>query len=221
MNQEKRLSELNDRYTNLTYLDRLKLLFDEFDAEDILVTTSFGSTSIALLHLIHKVRPDHPIYLINTGYLFKETHEYKKYLTEEFGLNLTEVHPNKRSHEFTQKYKVWEGNPDSCCFINKVEPMRELKRAHKIWVSGLLRFQNENRAKKQIFGQQGNLWKFHPILDMTQEDLHLYRSIYELPAHPLAFKGYGSIGCVQCTKKGVGRRGRWEGKTKSECGLHI
>lgn len=214
-------NDLNSKYGNLTYIDRLKLLFSEFDPSKILVTTSFGSTSIVLLHLINKVAPGHPIHLINTGYLFQETLLYKQQLIEEFGLNVIDVHPKKRSHEFSSKHKVWENNPDFCCFINKVEPLRDLKQAHQIWVSGLLRFQNENRSGKQFFEMQGDLLKFHPILDMSGDDLNLYRSIYELPAHPLSFKGYGSIGCVHCTKKGTGRQGRWEGTSKTECGIHL
>lgn len=216
-----KLTELNTRYGNLTYLDRLKLVFEEFDPEKILVTTSFGSTSVLLLHLINKVKPGHPIYLINTGYLFEETLQYKQQLIDALGLNVVDIRPAERSHAFTSKHRVWEGNPDFCCFINKVEPMRELKSKHEVWISGLLRFQNENRAQKELFEYQQGLLKCHPIIDMSNEDVNLYRSIYELPAHPLAYQGYGSIGCVHCTKKGSGRDGRWKGKAKTECGLHI
>lgn len=221
MKNPSRLSELNDRYVNLTYLDRLKMIFDEFDPGKILVTTSFGSTSVALLHMVNKVRPGHPIHLINTGYLFEETHQYKQQLIDGLGLHVVDVFPNERSHQFTQEHRVWEGNPDFCCFINKVEPMNALKKGKEVWISGLLRFQNANRAGKGIFEESGSLLKFHPIIDMSQEDLNLYRTIYELPAHPLQYKGYGSIGCVQCTKKGVGREGRWQDSQKTECGLHV
>ncbi len=219
MNQ--RLIELNNKYENLTYLDRLKALFEEFDPAKVLVTTSFGSSSVVLLHLINKVAPGHPVYLINTGYLFQETLAYKQQLIDQFDLNIVDVNPRKSSHDFTTKYRVWEGNSDFCCFINKVEPMNELKIGKDVWVSGLLRFQNENRADKQLFEASRGLYKFHPIIDMGAEDMNLYRTIYELPAHPLHYSGYGSIGCVQCTKKGKGRDGRWQGQEKSECGLHL
>ena len=217
----RRLTELNDKYENLTYLDRLKALFEEFDPEKILVTTSFGGSSIVLLHLINKVAPRHPIHLIDTGYLFKDTHDYKQRLIDKLDLNIIDVHPRERSHDFTTKYRVWEGNSDFCCFINKVEPMNELKRGKDVWISGLLRFQNANRADKRLFETSKDLLKFHPIIDMGPEDLNLYRTIYELPTHPLQYEGYGSIGCVHCTKKGKGREGRWQGEEKSECGLHV
>ena len=215
------LSELIDKYENLTYLDRLKALFEEFDPERILVTTSFGGSSVVLLHLINKVAPRHPIHLIDTGYLFKETHRYKEQLISQFDLNIVNVKPRRSSHEFTNKYRVWEGHSDFCCFINKVEPMNELKKGKDIWISGLLRFQNAKRADKKLFERSNELLKFHPIIDMGPEDLNLYRTIYELPTHPLQYEGYGSLGCVHCTKKGKGREGRWQGQEKSECGLHV
>lgn len=215
------LDILSARYTNLTYADRVKLLFDEFDPDKILVTTSFGSTSAVLLHMINKVKPNHPIYLINTGYLFEETLHYRDLLIRDYGLNVVDVHPAPKSHQFTSDLQVWKGNPDFCCFINKVEPMNQLKKGKDVWVSGLLRFQNANRAQKQLFEQSRDIVKFYPILDMTQEDLNLYRMIYELPTHPLLFQGYGSIGCTHCTEKGIGREGRWQGQQKTECGLHV
>lgn len=221
MEGKSRLHKLNARYGTLTVQDRLKQVFEEFDPGKILVTTSFGGTSIVLLHLINKISPGHPIYLINTGYLFEETQQYKQYLRDEMGLNIIEIHPHKRSHQFTTEYKVWQGNPDFCCFINKVEPLRPLKKAHDVWISGLLKYQNENRSAKQLFEQQDHLLKFYPILDMTAEEVALYQTIYELPLHPLAVQGYGSIGCIQCTKKGSGREGRWQGTAKTECGLHV
>ncbi|MEQ8471605.1 MAG: phosphoadenylyl-sulfate reductase [Marinoscillum sp.] len=215
------LTDINDQYTNLTYLDRLKLLFKEFDPGKILVTTSFGNSSVVLLHMINKVQPRHPIHLINTGYLFTETLEYKELLINQYDLNIVDVRPNLQKHQVTKDHRLWESNSDLCCQINKVDPMSSLKSGKDVWVSGVLRFQNANRADMRIFEEKADILNFHPIIDMSQEDLNLYRTIYELPAHPLSFRGYGSIGCVQCTKKGVGRTGRWEGEQKTECGLHL
>jgi phosphoadenosine phosphosulfate reductase len=46
-----------------------------------------------------------------------------------------------------------------------------------------------------------------------------------LPRHPLAAKGFPSIGCLPCTspvKPGEDERaGRWRGRGKVECGIHL
>ncbi|MDC1142196.1 phosphoadenosine phosphosulfate reductase, partial [Planctomycetota bacterium] len=46
---------------------------------------------------------------------------------------------------------------------------------------------------------------------------------YGLPQHPLAHQGYASIGCGPCTAPSNAdeRDGRWAGKSKTECGLHL
>lgn len=212
---------LNSRYEKYSFMDRLQKLFDEFDEDEILVSSSFGSTSSILLHQLGKVAPHHPVYFINTGYLFKETVQYKEKLQDLLGLeNIIEVGPNPVKHDFTDQNKTYQTNQDLCCFINKVEPMAALKKDKHFWVSGIFRHQNENRASLNIFEPKDNLFKFHPIIDMSKEDVQLYMEVYDLPKHALNYQGYGSIGCTHCTAKGDDREGRWLNSNKTECGLH-
>lgn len=136
-------------------------------------------------------------------------------------LNLTEVLPEVWKNEFTQKDKTWTKDQDLCCSINKVEPMDKLKEGKKIWISGLLSYQNKHRKSLDIFEEKGGLIKFYPIIDVTKEELLSYYEKNKLPKHPLESQGYSSIGCAQCTVKGEGREGRWSNSSKSECGLHL
>ncbi|MEM9329394.1 MAG: phosphoadenosine phosphosulfate reductase family protein, partial [Bacteroidota bacterium] len=146
----KELEKLNAKYEPLTFQDRVQQLFQDFAPEEILVTTSLGSTSSILLHLLSKVAPDHPIYLINTGYLFEETLRHKEHVATKLGINIVDVHPAANKHQFTEENKTWQFNNELCCFVNKVDPMNKLREGKKIWISGLLRFQNENRRHLQI-----------------------------------------------------------------------
>jgi len=215
------LNKLNATYEPLTFQDRVEQLFKDFKPEEILITTSLGSTSSILLHLLSKVAPDHPIYLINTGYLFDETLRHKEHVAKKLNINIVDVHPSENKHQFTQENVTWEFNSDLCCFVNKIDPMNKLKEGKKIWISGLLRFQNENRRHLQIFHQHRDIVKFHPIIDMKQEDVGLYHQVFDLPVNSLFYQGYGSIGCYHCTARGEGREGRWLNTNKNECGLHL
>ena len=58
-----------------------------------------------------------------------------------------------------------------------------------------------------------------PILQYSE--IEKYVNYFNIPPHPMVGKGYESIGCTHCTAKGQGRNGRWSGKSKTECGLHI
>ncbi len=214
------LDVLNKDFEGLGAADRLTKVFEAFDSDKVLMTSSFGATSIILLHMLSKVKPEHPIYFIDTGYLFDETRRYKEELTKRLNLNIIDVRARDNHHRFTHENQTWKYTSDLCCFINKVGPTEKLKEGKDVWISGLLRYQNANREKLRIFEQRGDILKFHPIIDMTEEEVQTYCLIYELPLNPLVYQGYGSIGCTNCTAKGEGREGRWLNSSKTECGLH-
>ena len=212
------IEELNIRYKTMSPSERLIALFAEFD--DVLFTSSFGTTAAYLLHLIPSVKLNQEVFFLDTTYHFEETIAYKDKLVEQFNLNLTEILPEQWKNEFTKKDQTWTKDQDLCCSINKVEPMDKLKEGKKIWISGLLGYQNKHRKDLPIFEQKGDLIKFYPIIDVTEEEVEAYYKKHHIPKHPLQDQGYSSIGCAQCTVKGEGRAGRWNNTSKTECGLH-
>jgi len=213
------IQELNSKYKKLSPPQRIVELFQDF--EGILYTSSFGTTAAYLLHLVTSVRPEQEVFFLDTTYHFKETIDYKEQLTEQLQLNLTEVLPEAWKNEFTQKDKTWTKDQDLCCSINKVEPMDKIKEGKKIWISGLLGYQNKHRKDLPIFEEKNGMIKFYPIIDVAEEEVQAYYKDHEIPKHPLENQGYSSIGCAQCTVKGQGREGRWTNTSKSECGLHL
>lgn len=215
-----KLKELNLQFEHLPFHERLKELYNHFDESEVLVTSSFGTSAVFLLHLISRFHPTQKIHFIDTNYHFPETLAYKEQLTRRFGLSVVPVLPHAGSAAFTQEEKTWETDPNLCCTVNKVLPLAEVKSAHQVWISGLMSYQNPFRQSLKIFEQQNEIIKFHPLIDTTEEEVKRYLSYYNLPEHPLLKEGYGSVGCTHCTEKGEGRMGRWKGNNKSECGLH-
>lgn len=215
------VKEANETFKSLSFEERIAALFEQNAAKDILVTSSFGATSSILLYMINKVKPGHPIHFLDTSFHFKETLHYKKQLTEQLGLNIINVKAQQNKNRFTNENETWKYNQDLCCFINKVEPLNQLKNSFKIWISGLMAYQNANRQNINIFESKPDQIKFHPLIDMTSSEASLYQLIHGLPAHPLLNKGYDSIGCSHCTKKGTARSGRWADNPKTECGIHL
>lgn len=212
---------LNERYAPLHFEERIKLLYQEYSPEEVLVTSSFAATSAYFLHIISRIQPKQKIAFINTGYHFPETLEYKKFLSEKFGLESFDVKAEDWKHQFTVNDKTYENDPDFCCSINKVEPLDAIKPNYKIWVSSLMRWQTDHRAGLAIFEERRGIIKFNPMIDVTREQRDAYIREHDLPFHPLVAQGYSSIGCTHCTVKGEGRAGRWVDKPKTECGLHL
>lgn len=215
------IKQLNETYRKLSPEQRIKQLYEDFDQEDIMLTSSFAATSALLLKLFSDANKSQKIYFIDTGYHFKETLIYKDYLEKLYELNVEDIRADDWKHEFTTKDKTWTKDPNYCCSINKVEPLEKIKENYSIWVSGLMAWQSDHRSTLDIFEERNGIVKFYPLLDLTQEDRDNYISSHHLPFHPLKSKGYFSIGCEHCTKPGKDRDGRWNNNPKTECGLHL
>ena len=215
------LNNLNKVYNKLTPKQRISKLYEDFNADEIMLTSSFAASSAMLLKLFSDVNKNQLIYFIDTRYHFKETLIYKEYLTKLYGLNVKHVKAEKFKHDNTKVNKTWINNPNLCCDINKVQPLDKLKLNYKIWVSGLMKWQSNSRSTLNIFEERNRIVKFYPLLDVSQEERSLFIKEHRLPFHPLISKGYFSIGCEQCTQPGEGRLGRWNNNPKTECGLHL
>jgi phosphoadenosine phosphosulfate reductase len=215
------IAALNRRYAPLAFEERIRQLYLDFDPAKVLVTSSFAATSAYFLHIISRIRPDQVISFVDTGFHFRETVQYRDFLAGLYGLKVADVKAEDWKHQFTVADRTWEKNPDFCCSINKVEPLEAIKPNYHVWVSSLMRWQTDHRAQMEIFEERRGILKFNPMIDVTREARDAYIREHDLPFHPLVAQGYASIGCTHCTVKGEGRSGRWEGKPKTECGLHL
>lgn len=214
VNKEKINRSLSSKITDA----RLAQVFNSFD--NVLFTSSFGTTSAVLLHMVSRIKPDCPIYFIDTGYHFNETLEYKERLTRLLDLNVVDLRPDPSRNMTTEVQQMWAKDPDKCCHINKVEPLRKVKQRYDVWMSGLIGYQNAYRQTLEIMEEKADIVKFYPLIDWNRTLVDEYIDGHGLPHHPLKEQGYHSVGCTHCTVPGVGRQGRWNTESKTECGLH-
>jgi phosphoadenosine phosphosulfate reductase len=194
---------------------------------DTVASSSFQTQSIPLLHMISEVAPEMKVLFVDTGFHFPETLAFQEQVADIFSLNVQVVRPQIMGEDFVKIYgPLYEEDPDTCCFQNKVVPIQnEIKNANA-WISGIRRDQTKNRKHSPVISQQPFLqvYKINPLVNWTYEDVNSYIDQHDLPRHPLWDKGYRSIGCAPCTapitENDYEREGRWPGITKAECGLH-
>ena len=121
----------------------------------------------------------------------------------------------------------WQADIEGCCQVRKVEPLARAIAGKQAWITGVRRADGPTRAGAPVAAYDigRGLVKVNPLATLTDDDMALYVQLYDLPAHPLADKGYASIGCWPCTRPvapGEDKRaGRWSGNAKTECGLHV
>jgi phosphoadenosine phosphosulfate reductase len=155
--------------------------------------------------------------------LFPQTYATWKQLEDRYGVKV-EVHQGMTLARQAELHgdELWNSDPDACCGIRKVEPLKEALSQVDAWISGLRRDQSPNRRKTQKlhWDKKHGLWKANPLADWTEKDVWRYISDNDVPYNELHDRGYASVGCTHCTLPGSGRAGRWAGTDKIECGLH-
>jgi phosphoadenosine phosphosulfate reductase len=221
LNSDRSSAALRELFEGYSTVNRLQKLYEIFSPDEVLVTSSFGTNAAYLLHLISRINPAQKIYFIDTGFHFKETMQYKKKLIKWLNLNVVEIHPDEADHKYAIENSLWQTDPDHCCHLNKTKPLGKIKTNFKVWISGLIKSQSEFRSSLRLFEDNDQVIKYHPLYDLEYSEIEKYVKYFKIPPHPLVGKGYESIGCTHCTAPGKGRNGRWSGKSKTECGLHI
>lgn len=194
----------------------------------IALVSSFGTESAILLHLVAQIDKDLPIVFLETGKLFPETLAYRDQLTALLGLtNVRSIKPSgAQLAAYDPDGRLWEKDPDLCCAIRKTNPLDEALEGFTAWITGRKRNQSSSRAALELqeIGADGRT-TINPLAFWSDAELENYFKAHNLPQHPLQAEGYSSIGCSTCTQKPLPgqdkRSGRWAGKAKTECGIHI
>lgn len=191
------------------------------------IVSSFGAESAVLLHIASRISKSIPVLFLDTGKLFGETKRYRDTLIERLGL--TDVRTLSPSDddlaEHDPKGHLWSSDTNRCCFIRKVMPLHRALEGFDAWASGRKRFQGGLRTNIDHFEFSDARTKVNPLALWTREDVKTYMALYDLPQHPLLSEGFSSIGCMPCTDRAGDdedpRAGRWKGRKKSECGIHL
>ncbi|MFC5525522.1 phosphoadenylyl-sulfate reductase [Rhodanobacter ginsengisoli] len=222
------LAALNASLAPLSAEQRVAWAFEHLPGEHVL-SSSFGAQAAVSLHMVTRQRPDIPVVLIDTGYLFPETYRFIDELTARLALNLKVYQsPLSPARMEARHGRLWEQGVtgiDRYNQLRKVEPMQralaELNAAS--WIAGLRRQQSRSRAVIDVLEQRNGRWKLHPLADWSDRDIGHYLTRHRLPYHPLWAQGYVSIGDRHTSH-------RWEPGMdaedtrffglKRECGLH-
>ena len=215
------------RFAGVAAADMLRELLTGELAGRIASVSSYGAESAVLLHMVAQIDRDVPVIFTNTQKMFGETLAYRDELSERLGLtDLRVFRPDPRLLAMKDATGMrWSYDPDGCCEIRKVEPLRRALAPFDAWISGRKGFQAGTRTAMPRFEEDEGRLKINPLADWNKAQLDGYFEEHDLPRHPLEAQGYLSIGCAPCTSKVKPgedpRAGRWRGWDKVECGIHV
>lgn len=194
------------------------------------LSSSFGIQSAVLLHLVTQIRPDIPVLLVDTGYLFPETYRFVESLRERLGLNLQVVSSDWTAARLEAVHgRLWEQGAEGLDRYNqlmKVDPMERALDELGVgtWFAGLRRQQSSSREDRPVVEKrEDGRYKVYPLIDWSNRDIHQYLVKHDLPYHPLWEEGYVSVGDWHTSRPLT--PGMSEEETRffglqRECGLH-
>jgi phosphoadenosine phosphosulfate reductase len=203
--------------------DVLEYLVDRFHPR-LYVACSFQKEASVIMDMLLRIEPSARFFTLDTDLLFEETHETWRALESKYDIEI-DVYRGISLDEQAARHgdALWAREPDKCCGIRKVTPLKRALSEVDAWVAGLRREQSSSRrsAKKIDWDLRHGLWKANPLADWTEREVWNYIARHDVPYNSLHDRGYPSIGCTHCTLPAEdGREGRWADADKTECGLH-
>ncbi len=197
--------------------------------KDVAIASGFGVEGMVLLDLAARVRPDFRVFTLDTEFLFPETYDLMDRVEKRYGIKVERVlspfSPEEQERQFGAA--LWSRDPDQCCGVRKVEPLKAKLKELRAWITAIRRDQTSSRAsaRKVEWDAKFQLLKINPIADWTSAMVWSHALKHNVPYNPLHDKNYPSIGCTHCTRAvrpgENARAGRWSGSDKTECGLHV
>ena len=191
----------NRRLERMPAETRVHWALENLPATPIL-TSSFGIQSAVMLHLVTRIRPEIPVILVDTGYLFAETYRYVDRLTRRLDLNLhvyrADLSPAWQEARHGQLWRQGPVGLETYSRVNRVEPFRRALAEFDAggWFAGLRRQQSGSRRDLPVLRRQHGRLEIRPIVDWSNGDVRRYLERHDLPYHPLAEAGYASLGDV-------------------------
>ncbi|MEI2715866.1 MAG: phosphoadenylyl-sulfate reductase [Candidatus Nanopelagicales bacterium] len=193
----------------------------------IAVAVSFSDGVMACLGA--KALPGVDLLFADTGYHFAETLGLRDAIAAVHPVNVRSLRPDLTVAEQDHRYgeDLWQRDPDLCCAMRKTAPMANALRNYDAWATGLRRSDHSGRADTPLveWDDKHGIVKINPLAAFTDDMIDACIEKYQIMHNPLRELGYRSIGCSPCTRPvtdgGDARSGRWQGRAKVECGLHL
>ena len=202
--------------------------FDTFGSE-VAISSAFGAEGMALIDIASRLHRKFRIFTLDTDFLFPETYNLMDRVEQRYGITIEKTYSllSPEEQERVHGASLWSREPDQCCNLRKIEPLRRKLSELRAWITSIRRDQTAARAvaHKIEWDEKFGLIKINPIVDWTSTQIWQYIRKHDVPYNLLHDIGFPSIGCMHCTRAvrpgEDARAGRWSGFAKTECGLHV
>jgi phosphoadenosine phosphosulfate reductase len=222
------IAELNPAADNWTPQRTLSWAFETF-GHRVAISSAFGAQGMVVIDMASRVSKDFRLFTLDTEFLFAESYSLMGRVQEKYGITIERVYSvlSPEEQERFHGAALWSHDPDLCCNLRKVEPLRRKLTELDAWITSIRNDQTAARADAHRieWDEKFGLAKINPIVDWNSKQVWRYIHDHDVPYNELHNQDYPSIGCTHCTRAvrpgEDARAGRWPGFAKTECGLHL
>src|SRR5262249_4136652 len=140
--------------------------------------TSLGIEDCAIVDLIARQSLPIDIFTLDTGLLFPETYALWRQIQDRYGLTIRAGPPELTVDEQAAREgpELWARDPDRCCDLRKIQPLRSTLANYDAWITAIRRDQTRDRANAPVAGWDGRfgLIKINPLVRWTSADVQAY-----------------------------------------------
>src|SRR5262245_62309890 len=177
--------------------ETLRWAFDEFQGR-VTIATGFGAEGVALIDMAVRINPKPDVFFLDTAFLFPETYELRRRLEDRYQIKIrafqSELSPDQQENSFGPK--LWLRDPDLCCRLRKLEPLKDALRGRGAWITAIRRDQTLERSNARAveWDHQWKLVKINPLIRWTKQQVWEYIARTGVPYNPLQDRGYPRLG---------------------------
>jgi phosphoadenosine phosphosulfate reductase len=225
--EEEKINYFAEKLENESAENIIKWACEAF-GDKLAIGCSLGAEDMVIMDMAVKIKKDIPFLFLDTDFHFSDTLLLLEKARQKYNANIVVIKSEYTPEEQEKKFgpQLFFKDPNLCCTLRKVLPMKNALSNYHAWITGIRREQSETRRnakvveKDKVFG----LIKINPLVRWTYQEVWDYIKRNNVPYNRLHDMGYPSIGCAPCTqpvRPGQDfRAGRWSGTGKTECGLH-
>src|SRR5260370_5164013 len=125
--RDEALKAISNGFENARPEEILRWAVEEF-GPDVALATGFGVEGCVLVSILACIDARTRIFYLDTDLLFPETYALRDQLEARYGVRFERRASSLSLNAQTATYgeRLWERQPDECCRLRKIEPLREM-----------------------------------------------------------------------------------------------
>jgi len=126
--------------------------------DDVAMASGGGVEGMVLLDIAARVNPKLKVFTLDTEFLFPETYDLFDRVEKRYNIRIERVYSafTPEEQELAYGRELWKDDPDQCCNLRKVEPLRRKLSPLSGWITAVRpRPHRQSRVGREIPAGEG------------------------------------------------------------------